>query len=75
MHELDDIVLKVDMPTHPKVLAVGAVGAWLHVCGICYAAKYKTKGFIPGTSIRALAISIPAGDLDAATRRKKRAFS
>lgn len=34
-------------PDHPKVLAVGDHAAWLWVCGLCFASRHLTDGFIP----------------------------
>ena len=36
----DDIVF------HPKMAEVGASAAWLFICGLCYCARYETKGYI-----------------------------
>ena len=40
---------------HPKVLEAGPLASWLYVCGLTYAAKHLTDGFIPSGKIRALA--------------------
>jgi hypothetical protein len=39
---------------HPKVLAAGVEAAWLYVCGLCYASRQLTDGFIPAPKIRQL---------------------
>lgn len=41
--------VKIDdqFPDHPKVLAAGPAAAWLYVCGLCYASRYLTDGFVP----------------------------
>jgi hypothetical protein len=44
-----------DFHAHPKVLAVGNVGAGLFVRSLAYAAAYLTDGFIPAASARMLA--------------------
>lgn len=43
-------------PDHPKVAAVGPQAAWLHVCGLCYAARYLTDGFVPDAIVSRLTI-------------------
>jgi hypothetical protein len=47
--------LSDDFHAHPKVLAVGNVGAGLFVRSVAYAAHYLTDGFIPAASARMLA--------------------
>lgn len=47
--------LSDDFHAHPKILAVGNVGAGLFVRSIAYAAHYLTDGFIPAASARMLA--------------------
>jgi hypothetical protein len=49
--------LRIDdhFPDHPKVVAAGPLAAWLHVCGMAYAARYLTDGFIPAGQLRRLA--------------------
>jgi hypothetical protein len=45
------------MPDHPKLARLGTLkplAGWLHVCGICYAARYLTDGFIPTAQVAAL---------------------
>src|SRR5262245_30525484 len=32
---------------HPKIAAVGAIGAWLQLQALCYANRNLTDGFIP----------------------------
>src|SRR5438132_3489500 len=32
---------------HPKIVAAGPLAGWLYVCGLCYASRYLTDGFIP----------------------------
>jgi hypothetical protein len=44
-----------DFHSHPKVLAVGNVGAGLFARSVAYAAHYLTDGFIPTASARMLA--------------------
>jgi hypothetical protein len=41
-------------PEHPKVAQVGAVTAWLHVCGIAYCNRNLTDGRIPRGIVPAL---------------------
>ena len=46
------------MPDHPKLARLGTLrplAGWLHVCGICYCARYLTDGFIPVAQVVALA--------------------
>lgn len=46
------------LPDHPKVAAVADDAAmWLHVCGLCYANRYLTNGFIPKGQVNRLARS------------------
>jgi hypothetical protein len=40
---------------HPKIAAAGPLASWLHVCGLCYCARFLTDGFIPNGQIRKLA--------------------
>jgi hypothetical protein len=40
---------------HPKVVAAGPLAAWLYICGLTYAARYLTDGFIPAAQVRRLA--------------------
>lgn len=43
------------LPDHPKVAQVADDAAmWLHVCGLCYANRYLTNGFIPKEQVRRL---------------------
>lgn len=43
------------LPDHPKVAHVDDDAAmWLHVCGLCYANRYLTNGFIPTGQVRKL---------------------
>lgn len=46
-----------NFPQHPKVVQVGAVAAWLYVCGLCYCRKYHTGGFIPAGAVQGLGVS------------------
>jgi len=46
-----------NMPDHPKLARLGLLrplAGWLHVCGICYATRYLTDGFIPAGQVVAL---------------------
>lgn len=47
---LDDL-----MPENPKVLRVGHVSAWLHICAIAYSNRNKTDGFLPAAKVAGLA--------------------
>ncbi len=38
-------------PNHPKVVSVGPLAGWLHVCALCYCAQYLTDGFVPQAAI------------------------
>lgn len=42
-------------PDHPKVLAAGPLAAWLYVCGLAYASRYLTDGFVPAAQVPRLA--------------------
>lgn len=44
-----------DFPDHPKVVRAGPLAAWLYVCGLSYANRYATDGFIPSAQVRRLA--------------------
>ena len=46
---------------HPKVIAAGPLASWMYVCGLTYAGRYLTDGFIPAGQVRKLA------DVDNAT--------
>lgn len=41
-------------PHHPKILRAGPEAAWLHVCGVCWSARYLTDGRIPKSAIATL---------------------
>ena len=43
--------------THPKLVTVGPVAAWLWACGLSYAARYLTDGFIPTKALDCLGAS------------------
>lgn len=43
----DWIKILNSLPAHPKILRAGDRGAWLYVCGLCYANEHLTDGFIP----------------------------
>lgn len=49
--------VKIDdnFASHPKVIAAGPAAGWLYVCGLTYAARYLTDGFIPERQVRMLA--------------------
>lgn len=40
---------------HPKVVEAGPMAGWLYVCGLTYANRYLTDGFIPGAQVKRLA--------------------
>ena len=44
-----------DFTDHPKVVRAGPLAAWLYVCGLTYANRYATDGFIPGAQVPRLA--------------------
>jgi hypothetical protein len=48
--KLDD-----DFSDHRKIMAVGPLAAWMHVCALCYCARLLTDGFIPAAQVRKLA--------------------
>jgi hypothetical protein len=43
-----------DFYDHPKVLSAGAPAAWLWICGLAYANRYLTDGFVPAAAVRRL---------------------
>lgn len=55
-----------DFPHHPKILQAGPLAGWLWACGLAYANRYATDGFIPSAQVRLLA------DLEAAERHARR---
>lgn len=44
-----------DFADHPKVIAAGPLAGWLWVCGLAWANRYLTDGFLPLGAIRRLA--------------------
>jgi len=43
---------------HPKIADLGIaapLAGWLHVCALCYCARYLTDGFIPSGQVKRLA--------------------
>lgn len=44
-----------DFVDHPKVSAAGPLAGWLYVCGLSYANRYATDGFIPTAQVKRLA--------------------
>lgn len=42
-------------PDHPKVLKAGPLAGWLHVCGLAYANRHLTDGFVPTEAVPSLA--------------------
>lgn len=43
---------------HPKIAGMGSLAplaGWLHVCALCYCARYLTDGFIPAGQVQRLA--------------------
>lgn len=48
--KLDD-----QFPDHPKVVSAGPLAAWLYVCGLTYANRHLTDGFIPAGVVGRLA--------------------
>lgn len=49
--------IKLDdkFPDHPKVAAAGPMASWLYICGLAYANRLLTDGFLPCAVIRRLA--------------------
>ena len=49
--------IKIDdqFADHPKVLQAGPLASWLYVCGLTYAGRYLTDGWIPAAQVRKLA--------------------
>ncbi len=50
---------------HPKIIEAGPLAAWLYVCGLTYAARYLTDGYIPAGQVRKLADVDNASELAA----------
>ncbi len=50
---------------HPKVIEAGPLASWLYVCGLTYAARYLTDGYIPAGQVRKLADVDNAAELAA----------
>ena len=50
---------------HPKVIAAGPLASWMYVCGLTYAGRYLTDGFIPAGQVRKLADVDNASELAA----------
>jgi len=44
-----------DFTDHPKVVTAGPLASWLYVCGLTYANRYLTDGFIPAGQVRRMA--------------------
>ena len=44
-----------DFYDHPKVLAAGPVAAYVWACGLAYANRYLTDGYLPRAAVRRLA--------------------
>lgn len=42
-------------PEHPKLVAVGPVAGWLHVCALCWCSRQLTDGHIPEGIVSRLA--------------------
>lgn len=40
---------------HPKIVQAGPAASWLYICGLTYAARLRTDGFIPEAQVRRLA--------------------
>jgi hypothetical protein len=46
-------------PYHPKAIRVGPYGRDLFTCGLCYANRFLTDGFIPEVALRQIAPGLP----------------
>lgn len=46
---IDDLIAD-----HPKFLTAGPKASWLWVCGLAYASRYLTDGFVPSVQVRTL---------------------
>jgi hypothetical protein len=55
-----------DFPHHPKIVQAGPLAGWLWACGLAYANRYATDGFIPAAQVRLL------GDLPAPEEQARR---
>ena len=44
-----------DFYDHPKIIAVGSAAGWLWVCGLAYANRYLTDGYLPSAAVRRIA--------------------
>lgn len=48
--------VKIDdkFPDHPKVIEAGPLAGWLYICGLAYANRYLTDGFVPERQVNRL---------------------
>ncbi len=53
---------------HPKVVAAGPLAAWLNVAAWCYAARYRTDGFVPYNAVGRLCDTMTYDPHDLARR-------
>ena len=49
------IKISLDLPMHPKMLAVSAPARWLFMEMLCYCSEYMTDGVVPDTVAKRLA--------------------
>ena len=56
-------------PDHPKALEAGPLACWLYVCGLAYACRYLTDGFIPDRQVNRLSdVAKPGSQAQALVR-------
>ncbi len=60
------VTLLVSVPLHPKFLKAGPDASWLWICGLAYAKRHRTDGFIPETVLHYLGVKRPRPELLAA---------
>lgn len=52
---------------HPKVVQAGPIAGWLYVCGLTYASRYLTDGFLSYGTVRRLCAEIKRPEVVAQT--------
>lgn len=57
------IKISLDLPMHPKMLAVSAPARWLFVELLCYCSEYMTDGVVPDTVAKRLATNTASDTL------------
>lgn len=57
------IKISLDLPMHPKMLAVSAPARWLFMEMLCYCSEYMTDGVVPDTVAKRLATNTASDTL------------